>query len=96
MENFYCLIDILSKEYSYKNTNKVVKYFLKKGYGVNTIFREMTKKIIDCDSLSDLQKSLIFLKLSDLDNLLNNGSDEELILINFLSYLARILNKFKS
>ena len=34
------------------------------------------------------------LKLSDLDYLLNNGSDEELILINYLTYFARILNKY--
>jgi len=92
--NFKNLINILSKEYSYSNINRVAKYFVKKGYGVNIILREMTKKIINSKILSDLQKSLLFLKLSDLDYLLNNGSDEELILINYLTYFARVLNKY--
>ena len=94
MNDFSSLIDILSKEYSYSNISRVAKYFVRKGYGVNIILREMSKKIIDSNILSDLQKSLIFLKLSDLDYLLNNGSDEELILINYLTYFARILNKY--
>ena len=94
MDNFINLIDILSKEYSYANISRVAKYFVRKGYGVNIILREMTKKIIDSEILSDLQKSLLFLKLSDLDYLLNNGSDEELILINYLTYFARVLNKY--
>ena len=94
MDNFTNLIDILKKEYSYNNVSRVARYFVKKGYGVNIILREMTKKIIETTILSDLQKTLLFLKLSDLDYLLNNGSDEELILINYLTYFARILNKY--
>lgn len=94
MTNFTNLVNILLKDSSYSNINKVAKYFVKKGYGVNIILREMTKKIIDSKTLSDLQKSLLFLKLSDLDYLLNNGSDEELILINYLTYFARVLNKY--
>jgi replication factor C subunit 2/4 len=95
MTNFTNLVNILLKDSSYSNINKVAKYFVKKGYGVNIILREMTKKIIDSKTLSDLQKSLLFLKLSDLDYLLNNGSDEELILINYLTYFARVLNKYE-
>ena len=94
MKNFTNLIEILSTEYTYSNISRVAKYFVRKGYGVNIILREMTKKIIDSDALSDLQKSLLFLKLSDLDYLLNNGSDEELILINYLTYFARVLDKY--
>ena len=68
---------------------------MKNGYGGNIILREMSKKIITSNKLNDLQKSMIFLKLSKLDHLLNNGSDEELIIINFLSYFSYVLNNYK-
>ena len=68
---------------------------MKNGYGGNIILREMSKKIITSDKLSDQQKALIFLKLSSLDNLLNNSSDEELIIINFLTYFSNVLSSYK-
>ena len=68
---------------------------MKNGYGGNIILREMSKKIIISDRLSDQQKSLVFLKLSSLDNLLNNSSDEELIIINFLKYFSNVLSTYK-
>ena len=57
---------------------------MKNGYGGNIILREMSKKLITTEILNDYQKCLIFLKLSSLDHLLNNGSDEELIIIKSL------------
>ena len=71
-------------------------FYMKNGYGGNIILREMSKKIITSNKLSDKQKSLIFLKLSSLDNLLNNSSDEELILINFLTYFSNVLQDTKN
>ena len=64
------------------------------GFGGNVILREMSKRIIKTSELNDQQKSLIFLKLSKLDNLLNNGSNEEIIIINLLSYMSLVIKKY--
>ena len=95
MDNFSNLIDRLNKSPNYKDILNITRFYMKNGYGGNIILREMSKKIITSDKLSDKQKSLIFLKLSSLDNLLNNSSDEELILINFLTYFSNVLQNTK-
>lgn len=64
------------------------------GFGGNVILREMSKRIIKTEELNDQQKSLIFLKLSKLDNLLNNGSNEEIIIINLLSYMSLVIKNY--
>ena len=92
LEDFSNLINDLKNDKSYSNILKITKYYMKNGYGGNIILREMSKKIIKTEILDDYQKCLIFLKLSSLDHLLNNGSDEELIIINFLTYLSVILH----
>ena len=92
LEDFSNLITDLKNDKSYSNILKITKYYMKNGYGGNIILREMSKKIIKTEILDDYQKCLIFLKLSSLDHLLNNGSDEELIIINFLTYLSVILH----
>jgi replication factor C subunit 2/4 len=92
LEDFSNLITDLKNDKSYLNILKITKYYMKNGYGGNIILREMSKKIIKTEILDDYQKCLIFLKLSSLDHLLNNGSDEELIIINFLTYLSVILH----
>lgn len=92
LDDFSNLIGNLKKDKSYSNILKITKYYMKNGYGGNIILREMSKKLITTEILNDYQKCLIFLKLSSLDHLLNNGSDEELIIINFLTYLSVILN----
>lgn len=92
LDDFSNLITDLKNDKSYSNILKITKYYMKNGYGGNIILREMSKKIIKTEILNDYQKCLIFLKLSSLDHLLNNGSDEELIIINFLTYLSVILH----
>ena len=94
LKNFSNLIKKLDNNISYQNIIDITRFFMKNGYGGNIILREMSKKIITSNKLNDLQKSMIFLKLSKLDHLLNNGSDEELIIINFLSYFSYVLNNY--
>jgi len=95
LDNFSNLINKLSNAPTYKEILNITRFFMKNGYGGNIILREMSKKIIISDKLSDQQKSLIFLKLSSLDHLLNNSSDEELIIINFLMYFSKVLSTYK-
>ncbi len=95
LQNFSNLINKLSNSPSYKEILNITRFFMKNGYGGNIILREMSKKIITSKKISDQQKSLIFLKLSSLDHLLNNSSDEELIIINFLTYSSNVLSTYK-
>jgi replication factor C subunit 2/4 len=94
LKDFSNLINKLETNISYQNIINITRFFMKNGYGGNIILREMSKKIISTSKLNELQKSMIFLKLSKLDHLLNNGSDEELIIINFLTYFSYVLNNY--
>ena len=74
------IIDIAKKE-----LNKSLKK-------LNTIKKKLKFK----GNLNDLQKSLLFIKMSELDNLLATGVDEEIILLNLFSYFTKILNEYTS
>ena len=91
---FNYLVDILSKNDSYDNIKKITSYFIRNAFDCQLVLYEMSKKIVD-SKLSDVQKSLLFLKLSDLDFLINNGSSDEIVLINFFTYFAKIINKYE-
>ncbi len=92
--NFSDLLKKLKNIESYDDILYLIKFFMNNGFGGNVILREMSKRIIKTDELSDHQKSLIFLKLSKLDNLLNNGSNEEIIIINLLSYMSLVIKNY--
>ena len=92
--NFSDLLKKLKNIESYDDILYLIRFFMNNGFGGNVILREMSKRIIKTSELNDQQKSLIFLKLSKLDNLLNNGSNEEIIIINLLSYMSLVIKKY--
>ena len=90
-DNFSNLLKKLKNTESYSDILYLIKFFMNNGFGGNVILREVSKKIIKTSELNEHQKCLIFLKLSKLDYLLNNGSNEEIIIINLLSYISLII-----
>ena len=52
----------------------------------------MTEIFISNKDLTDLQKSLIFLKMSQVDLRLNNGSDEQIQLLYLFIIISNIFN----
>jgi replication factor C subunit 2/4 len=93
-EKFDYLVDILNKNDTYENVKMIASYFTRNSYDCQLVLNEMNKNIVD-SNFNNLQKLFLFLKLSDLDYLINNGSSDEIILINFFTYLAKILKKYK-
>ena len=83
------------KSNSITNLYNLVNYFLNKSCDCELLFLELNKYILESD-LNDLQKSLLFIKMSELDNLLATGVDEEIILLNLFSYFTKILNEYTS
>ena len=92
-DKFNYLVKILKVNSSYENIKKITSYFIRNSYDCQLILDELSKKIVISD-LNNLQKSLLFLKLSDLDYLVNNGSSDEIILINFFTYFGKVLNEY--
>ena len=89
---FVKILNKLKSVSNYIELLDIVKIFVKNSYGGNNILKEFNVNVINCDILSDGQKSLILFKISELDNLLNNRSNEELIIINMLSYISYVLH----
>ncbi len=90
---FDYLSNCLKENNSIENIKLISSYFIDNAYNCQSILYELSKNIVS-SSLNNLQKSLLFLKLSDLDYYINNGSDDELILINFFTYYSKILIEY--
>lgn len=93
-DNFNNLIKHLKNACNYNKIYKITQIYIKNAFDCNNLLNEISKKIIYNTTLNEVQKSLLFLKLSELDYLLNNGNDEEIILINLFTYFNVILNKY--
>lgn len=91
---FNYLVDLLIRNSSYDNIKRITTYFIKNAYDCQLILHQFSKMIVESE-LNDLQKSFMFLKMSELDFLINNGANDEIILINFFTYFAKVLNEIK-
>lgn len=92
---FIEIINKLKSVNNYMELLDIVQVFIKNSYGGNNILKEFNNNIINCEIISDNHKSLILFKIAELDNLLNNRSNEELIIINMLSYISHVLKNIK-
>lgn len=90
-KTFDLLLDKLKNINNYNDLLNVVSYFTNNSFGGGNILKEFNRNIINSDKFDDYKKSLICFKISNLDNLLNSNSNEELIIINLLSYVSSIL-----
>ena len=66
---------------------------LNNGYSSNDLINELAKTIINDTTLSDKVKSNIFLKMSDISNLLASGSGEYIQLLYLCSHINNTINQ---
>ena len=71
-------------------TNKLT-FILNNGYSSNDLLNELAKIIINDSKLSDKIKSDIFLKMSDISNLLASGSGEYIQLLYLCSHINNVI-----
>lgn len=72
-------------------TNKIT-FILNNGYSSNDLINDLAKKIIDDKTISDKNKSNIFLKMSYISSLLASGSGEYIQILYLCSHINNTLN----
>jgi replication factor C subunit 2/4 len=86
--------EITKKSNSYINITQTLIYILNNGFSSSGILNELSVIILNDHNLNDSQKSSIFIKMSDISNLLSNGSGEYIQLLALCSFINHISNIF--
>ena len=63
-----------------------------KGYSINSILEKLNCLVINCNKITDEQKSLISINLSETEKRLVDGADEYIQLLNILGYTQAIFH----
>ena len=80
------------KSNSYSNISKYLIKILNDGYSSSGILNELSVIILNDTELDDSHKSSIFIKMSDISNLLSNGSGDYIQLLALCSFINHISN----
>jgi replication factor C subunit 2/4 len=83
----------INKNESYIDITKTLISILNKGYSSFGILNELSNIILNDTNLNDSHKSAIFIKMSDISNLLSNGSGDYIQILALCSYVNHISNK---
>jgi len=76
---------------SYQKMTSMIKTILNKGYSSTDIINKLSTKILNDSNIGDNIKSSIFLKMSDISNLLSCESGDYIQLLALCSYINHIL-----
>ena len=83
---------LINKLNDYSVLTSKLTFILNNGYSSNDLINELSKNILNDGSISDKNKSNIFLKMSDISNLLASGSGEYIQMLYLCSYINNALN----
>ena len=83
---------IISNIDTYINITTNLILLLNKGYSASNIINDLSITILNDKNINDKNKSLIFVKMSDISNLLSNGSDDYIQLLVLCSFINHTLN----
>jgi replication factor C subunit 2/4 len=80
-----------TKTDSYQDMSKSLANIINNGYSSSDILNDLAQIILNDQNLNDKHKSLIFIKISDISNLLASGSGDYIQLLVLCSYINFIL-----
>lgn len=83
--------NIIKKNSSYMEMTKIIKNILGNGYSASDVLNNISVLIMNNKDINDSVKSLIFLKMSDISNLLSNGSGDFIQLLTICSYINYVI-----
>lgn len=89
--NIEYLFNKLIQLKKYKEYKKLISIILKINIDTSNFFKIFSNKLLNYSNINKEKKILIFIKISKLDYLLDQKSNQFLILLNFLIYLNYIL-----
>jgi replication factor C subunit 2/4 len=76
-----------TKQDDYLAISANINHILNNGYSADNILNDLSIYILNDPTLSDTNKSKIFIKMSDVSNLLSNGSGDYIQLLNLCSFI---------
>jgi len=83
---------ICLKSDSYVNIKNCLLDIINSGYSSNIIINKLSIFILNDKNIDDIHKSSIFIKMSDISNLLSNGSGDYIQMLALCSYINNSLN----
>jgi replication factor C subunit 2/4 len=92
-ELIFELYETSIKSNSYLSITKILTHILNQGYSSSGIINDLSSIILNDTNLNDSKKSAIFIKMSDISNLLSNGSGEYIQLLAMCSFINHISNQ---
>lgn len=93
-DSFNNIISRIKEINCYKDLLELTTLFINNSYGGNNILKEFSKNIVKSKKFTDIQKIMLFKKIAYFDYLLNNGSNEELVVINLFSHINNVINNY--
>ena len=76
----------------YQDIINVITNIINNGYTSSDVLNELSIVILNNLLINDINKSLIFIKMSDIGNLISNGSGDYIQLLTLCSYINHIIN----
>jgi len=87
------LYQILKKNNeSYQSLITIITTILNSGYSSSNILNEISIKMLNDSNIDDSKKSKIFIKMSDISNLLSSGSGDYIQLLSLCSFINFTIN----
>jgi len=86
-------IILTSKINTYQEITRNIMLIINNGFSAQNIINELSTFILNDANILDKNKSLIFIKMSNISNLLSNGSGDYIQLLVLCSYINHTLSK---
>ena len=77
---------------SYQSLINIIIDILNSGYSSSNILNELSIKMLNDINIDDSKKSKIFIKMSDISNLLSSGSGDYIQLLSLCSFINFTIN----
>ena len=89
LNNLY--ISIIENNINYINIQTNIKEILNNGYSSLELLNKLSILILNDKNINDDIKSNIFIKISDISNLISNGSNDYIQILSICSYINNII-----
>jgi replication factor C subunit 2/4 len=88
-----CLLDILMKNDNiYCELKVMINNILNNGFSSSDVLDKLSTKILSSKNITDEQKSMIFIKMSEINNLLSTGSGGYIQLLTICSFINHTIS----
>lgn len=77
------------KSNSFKHLQEAAAEIIAQGYPLDQVLLQLQPQLVADESISDLAKGQISIRMAEIDKCLLDGADEHLQLLDLMSYIAK-------